>query len=241
MPNRPRAIITRPASVRRNMKHKNQNILQKFILITLTVVFAYNTFAMPCQASSRMDTTNIVVDQGTLNMSAEDGERHRVLVDIPLGSNQKLMANGFQMDVTLSIGTNRSSNLLGHYGLGFMFSPRSLAEDEKIGAFNPGHVIYIDQRANAQWEILHYCVKVAGEPALDDVSFFRELSNDLRMVVRVIGPSKDRALLQYYVNGSIRAEAEIDWSRIDYSLSLAFENRNANSEITALRIIALDE
>lgn len=196
---------------------------------------------LPAQLQARSADPAALVEHSDIKLSATDGERKRLLVDTPLGTSAELLQHGFELSVNLKIGTDRTSKVLGLYGVDFIFSPRRFAENTATAAFNPNHLIYLDQKANGQWDIYHAGKKLAGESGSDNTSFFSDLSNEIKLIVDVIEPGRDEATIRYFINGTLRGEAEIDWVKVESSLSLAIENRNANSEIISLKLTALND
>jgi hypothetical protein len=223
------------------MKRQNSiPISRKTSWLTL-LPLALAAAVLPAQSPAQSTERAALVEHSNIKFSAAEGEKKRLLVDPPLGTSDKLLQHGFELSASLKIGTDRSGKVLGIYGLDFIFSPGGIAKNIETRAFNPNHLIYLDQKANGQWEIYHAGKKLAGESAAENTSFLRDLTNEIKLIANVIEPARKRATIQYFVNGTLRGKTEIDWGKAESSLGLAIENRNARSEISSLKLTALGD
>ena len=223
------------------MKKQNSvQISRKTSWLTL-LPLALAAAVLPAQSHAQSTERTALVEHSNIKLSAAEGEKKRLLVDTPLGTSDKLLKHGFELSASLKIATDRTGNVLGAYSVHFIFSPRRIAKNIETKAFNPNHLIYLDQKANGQWDIYHAGKKLAGESAPENTSFFRDLSNEIKLIADVIEPARKRATIQYFVNGTLRGKTEIDWGKAESSLVLAIENSNASSEISSLKLTALDD
>lgn len=221
-------------------KQKSIHISRKNSLLSL-LPFALAAVVSPAQLHSQSAEQAALVERNEIKLSATEGEKTRLLIDTTLGTSDDLLLYGFELSVSMQIGTDRTGNILGLYGVDFIFSPKRFAENTATGAFNPNNLIYIDQKANGQWDIYHAGKRLAGESASENTRFFYDLSNEIKLIADVIEPGQERATIRYFVNGSLRGETEIDWVKAESSLSLAIENRHSSSEINSLKVTALND